>query len=71
VHDSVADAAAHVVHAGEKIRVRIALVQEQRLATLGRQFELAFEREQLRCARRQVTKIIQARFADRNDLGLV
>ena len=69
MHDRRTDPATDVVHAGEKIRVRIALVQEQRLAAFDRELQLALEREQLRIARREVAVIVEPGFADRDDFG--
>jgi hypothetical protein len=48
--------------------MRIALVQEQRLAVVGGDLQLAFERAALRRPRRIVAVVVQAAFADREDL---
>ena len=52
-----------------KILVRIALVQEYRLAEGPRQLELAVEGLLLCGARRQVAEVVQPAFPDRDHLG--
>ena len=65
VHDRTADPAANLVHAREEIRVRVALVQEQRLAAVDRDSQLALERGDLRRTWRQIAEIVEPGLADR------
>jgi hypothetical protein len=54
---------------GDEIIVRVALVQEHRLADLRGELELAVERLPLRGARREVAEIIEPALSDRDHLG--
>src|ERR1700742_706844 len=67
MHDRAADLAAHVVQTSDEIRMRIALMQEQRLAAGDGESELTLEREQLGFARRKIAVIVESRFADGDD----
>ena len=53
-----------------EVRVRIALVQEHRLADAARQLELAVERRALRGARREVAEVVEAALADGDHLAV-
>jgi len=46
--------------------MRVALMQEHRLAVLRRQFELPRKRRTLRVRRRQVAKVVQSALAGRH-----
>ncbi len=67
VDDRGADATTHVVHEAQEVGVRVALVQEQRLAAVDRELKLAFECEQLRLARREIAVVVETGLADRDD----
>ena len=54
----------------DEIRVRIALVQEQRATCLDREFDLHPERAFLRVVRTVVPEVVEAAFAGRDDLRL-
>lgn len=56
MHHRRTQAPLEAAHDGDEILVRIALVQEQRLAVVGRQLQLAFEGLALRRARRKIAK---------------
>ncbi len=51
----------------EKVCMRIALVQENRLSDFDGDIQLGIERMLLICRRRKITEVIQAAFADSND----
>jgi hypothetical protein len=69
VRDSAGEAAAKISENRRKVGVRIALVEEDGLAGLGRDFQLGDEGRALRFGRREIAEIVQAAFAGRNDLG--
>ena len=54
---------------GDEIIVRVALVQEHRLADLRGELELAVKRLLLRGARREVAEIVEPALADRDHVG--
>jgi len=54
---------------GDEIIVRVALVQEHRLADLRGELELAVKRLLLRGARREVAEIVEPALADRDHFG--
>ncbi len=53
----------------DEIGVRVALMQEHGLAAVDGELELRAERALLRVARRQVAKVVESAFADRDDVG--
>ena len=59
---------AEILQDRDEISMRIALMQEQRLADIRGDLQLPFERLALRRPRRKITVVIQPAFADRNDL---
>jgi hypothetical protein len=63
VRDGARDAVPHRLEHRDQVVVRLALVQEQRLAGGQREPDLALEREQLRRARRVVAVVVEAGFA--------
>ena len=69
MRDAAGEAAAKILQNRRKVVVRVALVQEDGLAGLGRDFQLRDEGRALRIGRREIAKIVQAAFADRDDLG--
>jgi hypothetical protein len=69
VHDRGAELAVEVAHRRHEVGVRIALVQEHGLARVRGDLQLHLEGAPLRRARREIAEVIQAAFADRDDLG--
>jgi hypothetical protein len=67
VHHHRAEPALEAAHHVHEVRVRVALVQEQRLAALDRQRQLDLERAALRMPRREVAVVVQPAFADGDD----
>src|SRR5690348_1633682 len=70
MHDRARNAIAHIVEAGDEIRMRIALMQEQWLAGFHADRELAFEGRDLRRVRRIVAVIIETGLADGAHFGV-
>ncbi len=70
MHHGPADAVARSAQHGDEILVRVALVQEQRLARFDSQRELAFEGEALGLARRVVAVVVQPGLAGGPHVGL-
>jgi hypothetical protein len=66
--DTADERGAVLAQNGYKIIMSIALVQEDRLTDLCGQLELAMERLLLHGARREIAKIIEPAFADRDHL---
>jgi hypothetical protein len=62
VHHSRAEAAVEVAHHRHEIRMRIALVQEQRLAHIRGELQLPLERLALRRSRGEIAVVIQPAF---------
>jgi len=56
---------------GDEIRMRVALVEENRFAELACELELAVEGGLLRSARRVIPEVIESALADRHDLRLL
>ena len=55
-----------------KSLVSVALMQKDRLANIRRQFELPLETRELRWSRgEKIAEVIEAAFADRNDLRVI
>lgn len=69
MHHRRADLPVELLHDRHEIRVRVALVQEQRLAGVGGDLQLHLERTSLRGARRKIAEVIQAAFAHRDHFG--
>ena len=70
--EAMRDAAARradIAQDRQEILVRVALMQEDRLAH-SRRAQLLLERVQLRLARRKIPKVVEAAFADRDHFGL-
>jgi len=55
---------------GEKVIVRVALMQEHRFADARRDLQLLRKRSPLQVARREIPKVVEAAFAHRDDAGL-
>ena len=70
MRDSAAEARAVFAQDRQELLVRVALVEEHRLAQLHGEVELSPERCELRRARRKIAKIVQPALADRDDLRL-
>lgn len=66
MHHRRADATLEVLHLCHEIGMRVALVQEQRLAVVCGQLQLALERTVLGRARREVTEVVQPALAHRH-----
>ena len=54
---------------GDEILVRVALMQEHRLADPRGDLELTSERGALHVARREIAKVVEPAFAHRDDFG--
>ena len=70
VHHRRAEAAVEVLHHRHEVGVGVALVQEQRLAGVGGDLQLALERAALRRPRREVAVVVQAAFAHGHHFGM-
>ena len=70
VHHRRAEPAVELLHDRHEVGMRVALVQEQRLAGVDRDLQLAFEGLALRRARREVAEIVETALADGDDLRI-
>ena len=70
MHHRRAQAAVEVLHHRHEIVVRIALMQEQRLAIVGSQLQLALECPALCGPRREIAVVVQPAFAYRHHFGM-
>lgn len=71
VRDAAQRACIMLAQRTDEIRVRIALMQEQRLAALRGKFQLPFEGAALRVARREIAVVVKTAFADGNDFRML
>lgn len=69
MRNAAGQAAPKIPEDGRKIAMRVALMEEYRLASRGREFQLCDEGRALCIRRREITVIVQAAFAGRNHLG--
>ena len=65
-----AQATVEILHHRDEVIVRVTLVQEQRLAILGGQLQLALECPALCGPRREIAVVVQPAFAHRHHLGV-